>query len=198
MFLSGLPKLPPALVDLALFIFFDSSENNALASNICKTKIKVSIFFCPQYSKGQRLQMIQIIYFSPKGIIILLIRTCRSLIEKTMNVVKISDQANAIWKALLMRRIDFLISSKQNSVKNETCKMKPSLRCRSHMIEPRSLIAFHSTYIRILQIQKAHLLLKVTQFQQKAQFQRSKSPCRVLFAYVQETRTEREYGIQML
>jgi len=96
MFLSRLPKLPPALVDLALFIFFDSFENNALASNICKTKIKVSIFFCPQYSKGQRLQMIQIIYFSPKGIIILLIRTCRSLIEKTMNVVKISDQANAI------------------------------------------------------------------------------------------------------
>ena len=152
MFLSGLPKLPPALVDLALFIFFDS-ENSDLASNICKTKIKVSIFFYPQYSKGQRLQMIQIIYFSPKGTIILLTKTCRSFIEKTMNV-KISDQTNAIWKALLMRRIDFLISSKQNSVKNETCKMKPSLRCISHMIEPRSLIAFHSTYIGYCRFKK--------------------------------------------
>ena len=168
MFLSRLSKLPPALVDLALFLFCDSSESNAQASNICKTKIKVSIFFCPQYSKGQRSQMIKIIYFSPKGTIILLTKTCRSFIEKTMNV-KISDQTNAIWKALLMRRIDFLISSKKNSVKNETCKMKPSLICRSHMIEPRSLIAFHSIYIRILKIQKSHLLLKVTQFQQKTQ-----------------------------
>ena len=113
--------------------------------------------------------MIQIIYFSPKGTIILLTRTCRSFIEKTMNV-KISDQTNAIWKALLMRRIDFLISSKHNSVKNETCKMKPSLRCISHMIEPRSLIAFHSTYIRILHIQKVHLLLKVTISTKKHKF----------------------------
>ena len=168
MFLSRLPKLPPALVDLALFLFCDSSKSNALASNICKTKIKVSMSFCAQHWKDQRPQMIQIIYFSPKGTIILLTRTCRSFIEKKMNV-KISDQTNAIWNALLMRRIDFLISSKQNSVKKETCKMKPSLRWRSHMIEARALIAFHSIYIRILHIQKAHLLLKVTQFQQKTQ-----------------------------